>query len=414
MPEDRNILIEDDQGNRYFPHTKASNVVDSNGKTAEDAISKADAALPKDGSQAMTGALNVAANQIAIKNPSDTTNTLLWLINNNLNKGLLFYDAGQGRVVLRLVSTGSNPQTEIQIRSDSVYFSRGIESPGGKFTANPTIEGTIPRLIMKPTDGTSNSSAGVIFRDHNAADKFVFGRQMNNGNMILYDYDAGATAFYVVPGAGGIININRPTRIVKGNEALRLDGDSASQFANMGFYNNGSTRSGWLGYGSTNGEFSVSNGVTNGNFNVALNGTGQARVNGQQIWDNSRLRVNNGKLEFLDGSTWKQAGMMAASGTATVTNGQVTVGGLNFTPSIILTTFFYSSYSTGYVREIGWGWNSSDQKTLIAVYGPSPGSSYSLQDAPGDLTPNSNGFSGFVGPIGMNGSCSWRAYGPLA
>jgi len=44
MPEDRNILIEDDQGNRYFPHTKATNLTVSDGSSADDAIKAVNAA----------------------------------------------------------------------------------------------------------------------------------------------------------------------------------------------------------------------------------------------------------------------------------------------------------------------------------------------------------------------------------
>lgn len=38
MAEDRNILIEDDEGNRYFPHTKANNVLTGDGQSAEDRL----------------------------------------------------------------------------------------------------------------------------------------------------------------------------------------------------------------------------------------------------------------------------------------------------------------------------------------------------------------------------------------
>lgn len=33
MAEDRNILIEDASGNRYYPHTKATNVIGENGQS---------------------------------------------------------------------------------------------------------------------------------------------------------------------------------------------------------------------------------------------------------------------------------------------------------------------------------------------------------------------------------------------
>lgn len=104
-------------------------------------------------------------------------------------------------------------------------------------------------------------------------------------------------------------------------------------------------------------------------------------------------------------------GKSFASGSATVANGQITVTGLAFMPDIILTSYYYSSGGVAYQRVIGWSWNSSDQKRIMAVAGQSPNTTFDWIVAPGDLTPNSSGFSGYVGIAGSSGTCSWRAYG---
>lgn len=123
-------------------------------------------------------------------------------------------------------------------------------------------------------------------------------------------------------------------------------------------------------------------------------------------------------FNFCAGPLWNVAGTLpagvpAASGSsATVVNGQITITGLAFTPVVVLTQYYYSGTQTAYLRTIGWGWNGSDQKHLIGVSGPSPGSSYFLDTAGGDITLVSGGFTGWVAPTALNGgTCSWVAYG---
>jgi len=269
MPEDRNILIEDDQGNRYFPHTKASNVVGSNGKTAEEAINtadaaltaaaaaqtKANAALPKDGSQAMTGP---------------------------------------------------------------------IVSPGGRFTANPTIEGTIPRLVVQPANDTSNSSAGLGMRDSSGNDKWMFGRQMNNGNLILYDYEAPGSAFYLSPGASGLFRVNRRLIVGVPGGSMSLVG-AANSNVFMEFFNNGTNRSAWIGTGTAGTNLlTVRNEVANEHIQLSTNGTGEVRVNGNQIWDmgnNAASKAKNGYQKLASGVIiqWGETSLMNSGDTKVVT-----------------------------------------------------------------------------------------------
>jgi len=147
-----------------------------------------------------------------------------------------------------------------------------ITSPGGKFTANPIIEGTIPRLVLTPNNNTSNSSAGIMFRDDTGADKFVLGRQMNNGNLIVYDYEATKSRLAMVP--------NGDTSIVAGN--------------------------------------------TNGSINLTTTGTGQAKVNGNQIWDmgnNAAEKAKNGYQKLASGVIiqWGETSLMNSGDTKVVT-----------------------------------------------------------------------------------------------
>jgi len=251
MPEDRNILIEDDQGNRYFPHTKASNVVGSNGKTAEDAINasdnaltaaqaaqdKANAALPINGSQAMTGRLT---------------------------------------------------------------------APNATFTGNPIITNGTARLIFRD-DGTSGTHSGNVWQV-NTDSKWLLGMNKTNSTLELYDYASSTTALALSTTAAGVLRAFRKISVNKDKDSLSLVG-AANSHVFMEFYNNGTNRSAWIGTGTAGTNLlTVRNEVANEHINLSTNGTGEARVNNQRIWDNSRLRLNNGALEFLDGSTWKGAG----------------------------------------------------------------------------------------------------------
>jgi len=113
MPEDRNILIEDADGNQYFPHTKATNVAVSDGSSADNALKAANAAtsaaaanriIQRDASGRAKVAAPAATDDIARKAEVDAINSdkIHSIQKNSKNNDSLITDFPIGHSVMRL------------------------------------------------------------------------------------------------------------------------------------------------------------------------------------------------------------------------------------------------------------------------------------------------------------------------
>ncbi|PDO11565.1 MAG: hypothetical protein BLM47_00035 [Candidatus Reconcilbacillus cellulovorans] len=144
------------------------------------------------------------------------------------------------------------------------------------------------------------------------------------------------------------------------------------------------------------------------------NGSTRVWESWQQVWTSNsqpQLRINNGRLEFWDGSQWKQAGMGAASGTGTTDGSAVlTVGGLSFQPAYIIVS--QEIYNGGgynqYLRvySVGGEWFNNYRMRNITNGGPDD-----VIETSG-FTITANGFS--CAMVEAYQSAKWYAFGSIA
>ncbi|WP_372011079.1 phage tail protein [Paenibacillus chitinolyticus] len=164
-----------------------------------------------------------------------------------------------------------------------------------------------------------------------------------------------------------VSTLERDAMSIKGGnvETLRINGNAATvalvgkDHTYLEFYPQGNDagRKGYVGYPSAGfSSMHIQNANPLGNIDILPGTGGLLRVDGNPVWHEGRLRMNNGALEYLDGSTWK-----AVSGgmeqykpiikrQTIVLNGNQTLNAIHFTGKCYLSRIAALSGGLGRLR----------------------------------------------------------------